>query len=374
MDMSLSEQQKMLKQAARDFLEKESPTTFVRQMEEDPLGYSPEVWRKTARLGWQALALPEAYGGADGGLLDLGLVFEEVGRALYPSPLFTTIALGALPVLDAGTETQRKAILPKVASGDLIMTLALTETTNSWEPSGVNLTAKKTGDGFALNGTKLFIENAHVADRMLVVARTSTKADGVTVFIVDGKTSGISMTPLKTIGSDRQFEVTFKDVRVKAADVLGKVDGGWPVIDHAIARAGALQAAEMAGGARKILEMATEYAKSRVQFGRPIGSFQVLQHMLADMVINVDAAQLLAYEALWTLDEKVLAERICAAAKAWASDAYRDATTVSNQIHGGIAYIKEFDHQLWLRRAKALELKLGHARVHRERYARAVGF
>ncbi|MEK7872917.1 MAG: acyl-CoA dehydrogenase family protein, partial [Chloroflexota bacterium] len=325
-------------------------------------------------LGWQALALPETYGGADGGLLDLGLVFEEVGRALYPSPLFTTVALGALPVLDVGTEAQRKAILPKVASGELIMTLALTEATNSWEPSGVKLTAEKAGDSFALNGTKLFIENAHVAHKMLVAARTSTKAHGVTVFIVDGKTPGISMTPLKTIGSDRQFEVTFKDVRVKAADVLGKVDEGWPVIDHAIARAGALQAAEMAGGARKILEMATEYAKSRVQFGRPIGSFQVLQHMLADMVINVDAAQLLAYEALWTLDEKAPAGRICAAAKAWASDAYRDATTVSNQIHGGIAYITEFDHQLWLRRAKALELKLGHARVHRERYARAVGF
>jgi alkylation response protein AidB-like acyl-CoA dehydrogenase len=155
---------------------------------------------------------------------------------------------------------------------------------------------------------------------------------------------------------------------------LGKVDEGWPIVDRAITRASAPQAAEMAGGARKVLEMAVEYAKNRVQFGRPIGTFQVLQHYMASMVINVDAAQLLAYEALWTLDQNQPAARIAAAANAWCSEAYRNATTVSSQIHGGIAYLTEFDHQLWLRRAKGLELKLGHARVHLDRFARASGF
>ncbi len=377
MDLSFTEEQKMLRDSTRAFLEKNCPTSFVRQMEEDHLGYSPDLWRQTAELGWQALTIPEAYGGMGSGFLELGILFEEIGRAMYPSPLFTTMAFGAWPILDSGTEEQKESFLPRIASGELVMTMALTETTGSWDPSGVELTARATQGGFILDGNKLFVENAQAADYIPVVARTSRASaenEGITVFIVDSTSPGISLSALDTVASDKQYEMSFKDVHVDSHSLLGKVDEGWPIVDRAIVRASALQAAEMAGGARKIFEMAVEYAKNRVQFGRPIGSFQVLQHYLANTLVNVDAAQLLAFEALWTLDQAQPAERIAAAANAWCSEAYRNATTVSNQIHGGIAYLTEFDHQLWLRRAKGLELKLGHARVHLDRFARTSGF
>ncbi|MBI2872175.1 MAG: acyl-CoA/acyl-ACP dehydrogenase [Chloroflexi bacterium] len=377
MDLSLSEAQTMLKSSAREFLEQQCPTSLVRAMEEDERGYVPELWSKIAELGWLGIPFPEKYEGTGGGLLDLGLLLEEMGRALFPGPFFSTVALGGLPVLDFGTAAQRGELLPKLARGELLMTMAITEPSGSYAAQDLTVRATPSGDGFRLEGTKLFVDNAHLANVMLVVARTGqgrSPEDGFSILLLDPHQPGVVLTPLKVGGGDKQSEVTFNGVVVPAKQTLGTVNGAWPQVQQALRKATALQCADMAGGARKVLEMAVAYLKSRVQFGRPIGTFQVLQHMAADMVVWVDSLQLLTYEALWTLDQGMSGEKEVAAAKAWAAEAYRNVTTTSNQMHGGIAYMKEFDHQLWLRRAKAQELKLGQARVHYDAYARAHGF
>jgi alkylation response protein AidB-like acyl-CoA dehydrogenase len=231
MDLGLDEQQEMLKTFARDFLEKECPESVVRAMEEDEKGYSPELWSKMAEQGWMGLTIPEAYGGSGLTLCEQVVLLEEFGRALVPGPFISTTVLGATPIMEAGSEAQKKEYLPKIASGELIMTMALTEPSAKWSSDGVTLSAKKEGSDYVLNGTKLFVPDAHVSDAMIVVARTSGKGDsGISLFIVDSKSSGIKFEVLKTIAADKQCEVTFDNVKVPAANLLGKEGKGWAIV------------------------------------------------------------------------------------------------------------------------------------------------
>jgi len=376
MDFALSEEQEMLRNSARDFLTKECPKTLIRQMETDEKGFPANLWKGMADLGWMGLVYPEQYGGSGMTFLDLAVLIEELGRAIVPSPFLSTVVYCGLPILAAGTDEQKKQFLPKIAKGDTIMALALTEPSASWDAGGIETKATPEGDHFVINGTKLFVQDAHIANSMLVVARTKEgkhKDEGITLFLVDAKSPGIKLTPLKTIASDKQFEVVFHNVKVPKKDILGKQDHGWSIIQDMIPKATLAQCAYMVGGAQQVLEMTVSYAKERVQFGRPIGSFQAIQHKCANMVTDVDGARFVTYQAAWKLAEGLPCSLEVSMAKAWVSEAYRRTCSEGHQIHGGIGFIKDHDMQLYYRRAKANELAFGDADYHRELVAQQIG-
>jgi alkylation response protein AidB-like acyl-CoA dehydrogenase len=369
MDLGLTEIQQMLKNSAREFLSQECPLTLVRQLEEDPRGFTDELWRQIVNLGWTGLAFPDQYGGTGGEFIDLAVLLEEMGRSLLPGPFFSTVVLGGLTVLDAGSEEQKRDILTRTCGGQLLMTLALTETSATFEPWGVEATATRTGDVFLLNGTKLFVPDAHAADLLLVVARTSVRpspADGITLFLVPSNSPGLSVRPLGTISSDRLGEVILDRVSVPAAWVLGRVGEGWPIIQRTLQKAVAGQCVEMLGGASAVLEMTVEYVKQRTQFGRAVGSFQAVQHHCANMATDVEGCRQIAYQAAWRVSKGLAADREVAMAKAWVSGAYQRVCATAHQCHGAIGFTKEHNLQLYTRRAKLQELSYGDVNYHKE--------
>ncbi|HZP57005.1 MAG TPA: acyl-CoA dehydrogenase family protein [Dehalococcoidia bacterium] len=366
MDLGLSEEQELLKNAARDFLEKECPETLVREMEEDEKGYSPDLWKKMAEQGWQGLLIPDQYGGAGFGFLDLIILIEEFGRALVPGPFISTQVGGVLPLLEAGSEEQKKQYLPQIASGNAIWTLAFTEPSARFDNEGVTLEVKDDGNDVVLNGTKLFVRDANVADFMTVVGRRpGTKGDdGIELVIVPAKTSGITVTMLKTIAADKQAEVKFENVRVPKANVIA---GGAKTLAKVQRKATVLECAYLTGLAQMDFEISVQYAKDRIQFGRPIGSFQAIQHKAADMVTDVDGARFIMYRAAWSVDQdEADADLNVHMAKAWCSEATRRVVAHGQQIHGGIGFTKDYKIQLYFRRQKAAELAWGDADYHRE--------
>ena len=367
MDFSLTEEQEMLRKSARDFLTAECPKSLVREIEEGDLGYSPDLWKKMAELGWMGLVLPEEYDGAEFSLLDMAVLYEEFGRAAAPGPMFSTVALGALPVLDFGTAEQKQRLLPRVAAGEVIMTMALAEEEVNEEPKFVATRAEPNNDGFAISGTKLFVPFAHIAGYMLVAARTEGNPGderGVTVFIVDAKAQGISLSPLVTIAADRQFEVVFDGIQVAAGDILGSLHEGLPLLGAALTKATAIQCAMMVGGAQQELELTAEHTKTRVQFNRPLGTFQAVQHRLADMFIDVQGARWTTYQAVWRLSEGLDADRELAIAKAFTNIACQRVAASAQQLHGGLGVDKDYDLHYYFRRAKAYELTLGSTPYH----------
>ncbi len=369
MDMGLTEIQQMLKTSAQEVLSRECPTTLVREMEEDERGYPDELWRQMSSLGWAGVPFPEVYGGTGGDFLDLAVLLEEMGRSLAPSPYFSTVVLGGLTVLDAGSDAQKDDLLSRVCDGSGLMTLALTEASGTFEAWGVETTATADGDGYALNGTKLFVPDAHVADVIIVAARAGggdNAEDGITLFLVPARMEGMSVTPINTIGDERQFEVGFENVRLPASAVLGEVNGGWPIAQRALQRAIAGQCILMLGGATAVLDMTVEYVKQRTQFGRAVGSFQAVQHHCAQMATDVEGCRGVAYQAAWMLAEGEPADREVSIAKAWISQAYRRVCATAHQCHGAIGFTKEHDLQLYTRRAKVQELGYGDSNYHKE--------
>ena len=375
MDLAFSETQQMLKTSAREFLGQECPHTLVRAMEEDERGYSPQLWQQMVELGWTALAFPEEYGGAGGSSLDLAVLLEEVGRALVPGPFFSTVVLGGLTVLHAGTDAQKRDLLPAICEGRIIMTLALTEPSATFRPRGIQIQARLEGDDYLINGTKLFVPDAHVCDIMVVAARTAQNGDadgGITTFLVPTDSVGITTTPLRTLGSDKQCEVSFNNVKVSSNGMLGELDRGWPILERTLQNAAAAKAVEMVGGAEAVLEMTVEYAKQRVQFGRPVGSFQAVQHHCANMATEVECSRVMAYQAVWRLVEGLPAAMEVSMAKAWVTAAYRRVCTLAHQSHGAIGFTKEHALQLYTRRARAQEVAFGDASFHRDLVAQAL--
>lgn len=374
MDMQFTEEQEMLRKFARDFMNDNCKKEYVRAMEKDEKDYSDEVWRGMAELGWMGLVFPEEFGGQGMGFFELAILLEEMGRACMPGPFFSTVVLGGMTLLEAGTEEQKKEFLPKIAQGNLVMALALTEPAGTFTPDGIALDAKAQGDHFVLNGTKLFVSDAHVADYFLVAARTKPglSAEGITLFLVDAKSPGIVVTMLKTIASDKQAEVTFTNVKVPRKNIVGEADKGWPIVQRIIERGAIGKCAEMIGGAQQVLEMTIQYSKDRVQFGKPIGSFQAVQHHAANMATDVDGAKFITYEAAWMLGEGLPCSKHISMAKAWCSDAYQRVMTTAHQIHGAIGFTMDHDLQLYFRRAKAAELAFGDADYHRELIAAAM--
>jgi len=377
MDFSLTEEQQLLKNSARDFLTTECPKAVVKEIEASETGHSTELWGKMAELGWMGLAIPEEYDGVGMTLLDLAILFEEFGRAAMPGPMACTMMLGSFPIIENGTEEQKKSILPKVAMGEIILTMAISEPEVDSAPEFIAAKATAEGDKFTLNGTKLFVPYASVADYILIAARTEGAPGdekGITVFIVDAKAPGISLTPLKTIAADKQFEVSLDGVSVSSGDVLGTVNEGLAIVKSALLKATAMQCAEMIGGAQFEMEITAEYAKIRVQFDRPIGTFQAVQHQMADMFIDATGVRWTTYRAIWRLSEGLLAEKEVAIAKAFANIACQRIAFKAQGIHAGVGVDMDHDLQYYFRRQKAFDLKNGVTGSQLKSLEAAIGF
>ncbi len=372
MDLALTEEQEMLKKWARDFLGNECPAALVRGMEEDEKGYSPNLWRKMANLGWMGLVIPEKYGGSGNNFLELTVLLEEMGRALLPGPFFSTTVFGALAVMAAGSEEQKGDILPKMANGEMLLTMALNEPDFSPIAAGISVSAKADKDEYVISGTKLFVLNAHVADQIVCVARTKSGGapeDGVTMFLVDGKSPGVKVTVLDTAARDKHCEVIFDNVRVPKNNILGELDRGWPVVDNIMEQAAVAESARMLGGCQKVLEMTAEHAKTRVAFGHPIGMFQTVAHRTADQMIDTETSRHLIYLAAWQISEGLPFAREASVAKAYLSVAYRRVCTEAHQTLAGIGVMEDHDLQLYTRRAKVAEFACGDVPTHLERIA-----
>lgn len=376
MDIGLSEEQEILKASACDFLARECPKKLVKELDESDKGYSPELWRKMAELGWMGLVFPEEYDGGGGTFRDLVVLLEEMGYNILPGPFFSTIVLGGLPILKAGSEEQKKKFLSRIARGELILTMALTETTASYDASAIAVKASPRNSEYSINGTKLFVTDANVADYLLCVARTKETANpqtGITIFVVDAKTPGIKCTLLETLARDKQNEVVFDNVNVAKENIVGGLDQGWPVIQDTLEKAAVAKCAEMVGGAQAALEMAVNYAKERIQFNRPIGTFQAVQHYCANMVTDVDGARYITYKAAWKLSEGLPATKSVAMAKAWVGDAYQRVTILGQQVFGAIGFTMDHDMHLYYRRARAGAMAFGNSNFHREVVAKELG-
>ncbi len=370
MNFAFSEEQEELRKSVRRFLEDKSPESEVRGLMETTDGYDPAVWTQMAgQLGLQGLAIPEEFGGSGFTFVELVVVLEEMGRALLCAPYFSTVGLAANTLMASGDDQAKKDYLPGIASGETIATLALTEDSGRWDEAGVTLTASRQADGWSLEGHKMFVIDGHVANLILVAARTGGR---VSLFAVDGGAPSLSRTSLSTMDQTR------KQARLEFSGVSGRLIGqegqGWPILSRALDLGAVALAAEQVGGAQRCLDMSVEYAKVRVQFGRPIGSFQAIKHKCADMLLEVESAKSAAYYAGWAAaDDNDELPVVASLAKAYCSDAYFHAAAENIQIHGGIGFTWEHPAHLYFKRAKSSELMLGDPTYHRELLAQRIG-
>ncbi len=370
MNFAFSEEQEELRKAVRRFLEDKSPETEVRRLMDTTDGYDPAVWSQMAeQLGLQGLIIPEEFGGSGFTYVELIVVLEEMGRALLCAPYFSSVALAANLLLVAGDDGAKKDYLPGIAGGTTIATVALAEASGRWDEEGVTLPATGSGDSWTLTGEKLYVLDGHTADLILVAARTGA---GVSVFAVEKGAAGLTATPLSTMDQTRkQARLTFEST---PARLVGAEGAGWASVSKMLDLAAVALAAEQVGGAQKVLEMAVEYAKVRVQFGRPIGSFQAIKHKCADMLLEVESAKSAAYYAGWAAAEDNDELPVVASlAKSYCSEAYFHATAENIQIHGGIGFTWEHPAHLYFKRAKSSELLFGDPTYHRELLAQRIG-
>jgi alkylation response protein AidB-like acyl-CoA dehydrogenase len=377
MNFGFNEEQELLRSTARKFFDNECASETVRKLMDGPEGMTADLWKKIAEQGWTGLIFADEHGGMGLGFVDLVVLMEEMGRAVVPGPFFSTVLLGGLAIREAGTEAQKKAWLPKIASGEARATLAWMEPSAELGARGITLQATAKGAGFELSGTKLFVHDAHTADVIVVAARTSSGKDpeaGVSLFLVPKGTPGLTVTLLPTMDQTRKLcEVGLANVSIGADALMGQAGAGWAPLSRVLDRATVALCAEMCGGAQKVLEMTVEYAKIRQAFGRPIGSYQGVKHKAADMLVDVENSKSITYYAAWAMDEGVLEGPLAVSmAKAYVSDAYRRVAGAGIQLHGGIGFTWEHDLHLYFKRAKGSEFTFGDATWHRERVAQLV--
>lgn len=369
MDFNFGEEQQILRRTAREFTKRHLPKTVIRGLDNDPVGFQPEMWKQMAHLGWAGWIIPNEYGGVGGSFLDFVALFEEMGRALVSGPLASTAAIAAPAIMQYGNSEQKASFLPRIASGEFIFTLALLEATDSFDEGGVALKAAKKGGDWILNGTKLFVPYAHVAQWILCPARTD---EGVTLFLVEAKSQGIKNVLLDNIDSDKLFEVSFMDVKVPGNNVLGQIGGGWEIVERIKAWGALVQCSLLSGIAQQILEMSVQYAKDRVQFDRQIGSFQAVGHKCANIAMDVEGIKILTYQAGLALTQGQTAEFEIAIAKAFVSEAAERVCHEGLWVHGGIGISLDHDMQLYHRKAKVMTMAFGDEYLHREVVARNV--
>ena len=370
MDFAFSEEQEELGRTVRAFLADTSPETEVRRLMETPEGFDRALWRRMGtELGLQGLAVPEEYGGAGCGPVEVGVVMEETGRALLCAPFLSSAVLATTVLLRCADEEARKRLLPGPASGEVVATLALTEDSARWDAAGVTLTARESAGSWLLTGHKTFVLDGAAADVVLTVART---ADGIGVFLVDGDAPGLTRAPLPTMDpTRRQARLDYREVPATRLRTHGD---GWDLVAQVLDRAAVALAAEQVGVASRALDMAVEYAKMRHQFGRPIGSFQAVKHLLADVLLEVESARAAAHYALLSAENEAPdLPAVASLAKAFCSDACVRAAAQNIQIHGGIGFTWEHPAHLYLKRAKTSQLLFGDPAYHRELLAQRIG-
>ncbi|MBV9585295.1 MAG: acyl-CoA dehydrogenase [Alphaproteobacteria bacterium] len=378
MDIGFSEEQELLRETARKFLDGECPTKFVREMMATDEAVTDAFWQQLAENGWLGITYPEEAGGSGLGLVDLVVLMEEIGRAVMPGPYPATVLLGGGAIATAGSPEQRREWLPPIAEGKIKATLAVTEPNARWDAAGITATAREARGGFTLSGTKMFVPDAHLADALVVAARSrdgSTMEDGVSLFLVPKNAPGLVIRRLPSVDETRKLcEVRLDNVAVPGSALLGELHRGWTSLQQVIDGAAVALSAEMCGAAQRVLDMTVDYAKLRVAFGKPIGSYQGVKHKCADMLVDIENAKSLTYYAAWAIDEgEPEAPLAVSMAKAAASDASRKVCAAGIQLHGGIGMTWEHDLQLYLKRAKADEVAFGDATWHRERVARLMG-
>ena len=356
MDLDFSEEQQGIRDMVRGVLAEYAPVEVVRAMEDDPKGYPDELWKQLGELGLLGLLIPERFGGAEQGMLEAAIVYEELGRALAPVPHFASAVLAGGALLAAGSDEQKQAWLPKIAGGEAIVAPAWHEPDRSERARGVQLRATRDGDGFRLDGVKRHVPFAAAASQLLVLARTGDEDEQVDLFLVDPSAPGVSLEQQLSMASDAQFRVAFDGVRVSAADRVGAPGSGWATWNDLMLDGAILLAAQAVGGADRALEITVQYAKDRKQFDKPLGAFQAISHYLADATTNVDGGKALVYEAAWARSEGRDVERLAPMAKLFACQTYRDVTAMCQQVWGGVGFTIEYDIQLYFRRAKQLQL------------------
>lgn len=377
MDLSFNEEQAALRDSARTFLAENSSSDHVRKAMEADVGYDVDLWRRIgAELGWSAVVVPEEYGGLGLGPIELVALMEEMGASLLCSPFFSSVCLAGATVLAGGSEAQKSEILPGIASGEVTATVAFTEPRCQWNAAGIEATARLDGGDYVLSGTKKFVLDGASASLLIVAARRdgSTGEDGVSLFLVPVDAAGLDCKKLPTVDQTRhQAEIGLRDVRVPASSLLGEEGEGWAILSRGLDQALVALAAEQLGGAQRCLDMTVAYAKDRVQFGRPIGSFQAIKHKCADMLVLVESARSAVYYAAAAQSEgDPELPQLASLAKAYCSDAYFRCASETIQIHGGVGFTWEYDAHLYFKRAKSSETLLGDASFHRERIARLI--
>jgi alkylation response protein AidB-like acyl-CoA dehydrogenase len=369
-NFAFSDEQEELRTIVRQFLENKSDEAAVREQMDTEQGYDEAVWSQMAeQMGLQGLIIPEEFGGSGYSYVELIVVLEEMGRALLCAPYFSSVVLAANALLHSDDDEAKKALLPGIASGETVATLAFTEENGRWDESGITMVATPDGDGWSLSGTKMFVLDGHTADVIVVAARTDA---GVSLFHLPGDADGLTRTPLSTMDQTRkQARLDFDGV---SATLVGTDGAGWSVMERVLDLTAVALAAEQVGGAQMCLDMAVQYAKDRVQFGRPIGSFQAIKHKCADMLLEVESAKSAAYYAGWCaaeLNDEL--PSVASLAKAYCSEAYFHAAAENIQIHGGIGFTWEHPAHLYFKRAKSSELLFGDPTYHRELLAQRIG-
>jgi alkylation response protein AidB-like acyl-CoA dehydrogenase len=380
MDIDFTTEQRMIQKNAREFLRKECNTEFVREMWEDEIGFPEKLWIKMVEMGWLGINIPEEYDGEGFGFLELGILLDEMGRVPMPGPYLSTVLVSELLVM-AGSEEQKKELLPKIANGKIKAAIAIDEPDFSYGTKGIQLPAEAKDDGFVLNGKKQFVVDGIASNLLVVAARTQAEeplpVGGVTLFLLQGDTPGLTKTPLVTMdGGRKQCEIAFENVMVASTQILGNVNQGWPVLSRLLEKGALAVALESLGGGQRALDMSVSYAKERVQFDRPIGSFQAVKHTCAQCAVEIEGSRSICYYAAWAMDHLGEEESglLASVAKSYAGDMFRNVTADGIQVHGAIGVTWESDMHLYLKRAKMNESLFGPPTFHRERVAQLLNY
>jgi len=372
LNLDLTEEQEMLREMVRGVCAQSASLEVVRAMEDDPVGYPTDLWAQLAELDLLGLLLPAEYGGSEMTMLEGVLVYEEFGRSLAPTPHFVSCVLSAGALVRAGSDAQRAEWLPRIAKGEAILTPAWLEPENGFSPRGVQVAATASGDGFVLSGTKMHVQFASSADRMVVLARTGPGDTDVDLFLVDPAASGVTLTQKMSISSDTQYRVDLDGVAVAASDRIGDAGTGWATWQQVMTEGMILSAALAIGGAEHALDITVQYSKDREQFDKPLGAFQALAHNMADAKTAVDGGRILVYEAAWAHSMGRPLDRLAPMSKLFACNTYRDVTAMAQQIFGGVGFTLEYEIQLYFRRAKQLQIMWNDTRRCEELIATAV--
>ncbi len=355
-DLDFTEEQEMLREMVRGVCGSYASLDNVRELEDDPVGYSTELWKQLAALDLIGLMVPAEYGGSGMTLLEGAVVYEELGRALAPSPHFVSAVMATGVLLRAGSDEQQRELLPKIVRGETIVTTAWLEPGHGFGPAGIQLRATPDGDGFRLDGEKWHVPFAAAATHLLVPTRTGDGERDIDLFLVQPSAAGVTMEQQRTIASDTQYAVTFDGVGVAAGDRIGTAGSGWATWHDTMLDGVILLAAQAVGGAQYALDITVQYAKDREQFDKPLGAFQAIAHYLADASTAVDGATVLVHEAAWARGDGRPVDRLAPMAKLFACQTFRDVTAMAQQVFGGVGFTLDYDIQLYFRRAKQLQI------------------